>query len=313
MNSFLHIKDARYFQIIFQSIFLLYGIFYLQWANEGMCFLWYASSCLAAQFIFELIQHRFSVTSPDFWNKFYNGCKSALITAFGLCLLLKTNLWYICILAAFISIAGKYIFRYKKKHVFNPSALGITVTILLTGNAWISPGQWGNDVVIMFGVCCLGCIVVTKVQKLDVSIAFLGTYILLLFARQILYLGWPPDYFIQSITTGSLLLFSFFMISDPKTTPDHKTARIIWAVLIGILSFYLNAFKFVNAAPVWVLVLSAPLVPVLDTIFRSKRFLWVRHNLFKDAKRSVVEGSEPISLWGQIIPGKGTQSQLTTN
>jgi Na+-translocating ferredoxin:NAD+ oxidoreductase RnfD subunit len=127
----------------------------------------------------------------------------------------------------------------------------------------------------MFGVCCLGFIVVTKVQKLDVSIAFLGTYILLLFIRQVLYLGWPPDFFMQSITTGSLLLFSFFMISDPKTAPDHKTARIIWAVLIGIISFYLTAFKFINAAPVWVLILSAPLVPLLDTIFRAKRFQWI--------------------------------------
>jgi enediyne biosynthesis protein E5 len=274
MHSFLHIKDARYFQIIFQTVFLLYGIFYLHWANEGMCFLYYAAACLATQFLFELIQHNFSVDSPGFLNKFYNGCKSALITAFGLCLLLKTNIWYVCILAAFISIGGKYIFRYRKKHLFNPSALGIAFAILLTRNAWISPGQWGNNVVIIFGVCCLGFIVVTKVQKLDVSIAFLATYILLLFTRQLLYLGWPLDFFIHSITTGSLLLFSFFMISDPKTAPDHKTARIIWAALIGVISFYLTAFKFINAAPVWVLILSAPLVPLLDTIFKANRFQW---------------------------------------
>ena len=289
MQPFLRIKDARYFQIIFQAVFLLYGIFYLHWANEGICFLCYAAGCLATQFIFELIQHNFSLACPGFRSKFYNGSKSALITAFGLCLLLKTNLWYICILAAFISIAGKYIFRYRKKHLFNPSALGIVITILLTGNAWISPGQWGNDIVIMFGVCCLGFIVVTKVQKLDVSIAFLGTYILLLFTRQVLYLGWPPDFFIQSITTGSLLLFSFFMISDPKTAPDHKTARIIWAVLIGVISFYLTAFKFINAAPVWVLILSAPLVPLLDTIFMAKRFQWTHHQSSPSIKPFVVE------------------------
>ena len=172
MYSFLRIKDARYFQIIFQAIFLLYGIFYLHWVNEGMCFLYYAPLASSLNFFLNGCRHKFSLPSPGFWNKFYNGCKSALITAFGLCLLLKTNLWYICILAAFISIAGKYIFRYRKKHLFNPSAFGIVVTILLTGKAWISPGQWGNDMVIMFGVCCLGFIVVTKVQKLDVSIAF---------------------------------------------------------------------------------------------------------------------------------------------
>ena len=272
MYPFLRIKDARYFQIIFQTAFLLYGIFYLHWLNEGTCFLYYACSCIVTQFIFELV--RCKSISPGFWNRFFNGCKSAVITAFGLCLLLKTNLWYVCVLAGFISIAGKYIFHYRKKHLFNPSALGIVITILLTGNAWISPGQWGNDIVIIFGVCCLGFIVVTKVQKLDISIAFLATYVVLLFTRQILYLGWPLDFFIHSITTGSLLLFTFFMISDPKTAPDHKAARIIWAVLIGVISFYLTAFKFINAAPVWVLVFSAPLVPLLDTVFRAKRFQW---------------------------------------
>ncbi|HUS02816.1 MAG TPA: hypothetical protein VMY77_13860, partial [Chitinophagaceae bacterium] len=207
MYSFLRIKDARYFQVIFQTGFLLYGIFYLHWVTEGMCFLYYAAACIATQFSFEFIRNKFPATGK-FWCRSYNGCKSALITAFGLCLLLKTNLWYICIFAGFISIAGKYIFQYRKKHLFNPSALGIVVTILLTGNAWISPGQWGNDIVIIFGVCCLGIIVVTKVQKLDISIAFFATYILLLFIRQVLYLGWPLDFFIQSITTGSLLLFT---------------------------------------------------------------------------------------------------------
>jgi len=284
MNSSLRIKDARYFQIAFQAIFLMYGIFALHWTNEGLCFLYYIASCLATQFIFEWVQHDFSVASPAFWDKFYNGCKSAVITAFGLCLLLKTNHGYVCILASFFSIAGKYIFRYRKKHLFNPSALGIVLTILLTGKAWISPGQWGNDIIIVFCVCCLGFIVVTRVQKLDVSIAFLATYVLLLFTRQILYLGWPLDFFGQSITTGSLLLFSFFMISDPKTAPDHKTARIIWAMLTGVLSFYLTAFKFVNAAPVWVLILSAPLVPLLDKIFIAKRFQWAHHNFFRGYK-----------------------------
>lgn len=267
------ISDARYFQIAFQAIFFTYGIIYLHWNTEITCFLYYTTGCLFAQLFLESLRHNFSV-SPPFWKRLYDGSKSALITAFGLSLLLKTNLWYICILAAFTSIAGKIVFRYNKKHLFNPSALGIVVTIAVTGKAWISPAQWGTDAVILFAVCCLGTIVATKVQKLDASIAFLVTYILLVFTRQMLYLNWPADFLIQSISTGSLLLFGFFMISDPRTAPDHKTARIIWAVIIAGLSFYLSVFRFVNAAFVWVLVLSAPLVPLLDTIFRWQKFQW---------------------------------------
>ena len=197
-----------------------------------------------------------------------------LISCFSLCLLLKTNHWEVAVFAAAVTVLGKYIFRYRGKHIFNPSALGITAAVYFTGDAWISPGQWGSNAVLFFGIICLGLIVVTRVQKLDVSIAFLATFAALLFARQILFLGWPMDFFIQSISTGSLLLFSFFMISDPKTTPNHPAARIIWAMSIGVVSFYLGTFKFINGVPIWVLVFAQPLVPLLDHVFIAKKFEW---------------------------------------
>jgi Na+-transporting NADH:ubiquinone oxidoreductase subunit NqrB len=200
--------------------------------------------------------------------------KSVLVSCFSLCLLLKTNEWFVCVLASAITIFSKYIFWFKGKHIFNPSALGIAATVYFTGNAWISPGQWGSNMVLFFTIICFGCMVVTKVQKLDVSIAFIGTYAALLFSRQIVYLGWPADFFIQSVTTGSLLLFSFFMITDPKTTPNHPVARVVWAIAVAAVSFYLTAFKFINGAPVWVLVCSQPLVPLLDHLFKAKRFEW---------------------------------------
>jgi Na+-translocating ferredoxin:NAD+ oxidoreductase RnfD subunit len=112
------------------------------------------------------------------------------------------------------------------------------------------------------------------VQKLDTSLAFLGTFAALLFARQIIYLGWPLDFFIQSISTGSLLLFSFFMITDPKTTPNHTAARIIWSMLVAAAAFYLSTFKWVNGAPVYVLVCLQPLVPLLDYLMKAKKFDW---------------------------------------
>ncbi len=265
-------KDARYFQILFQSIFLVYGILYLHWANEGWLYSIYFITSLISQFICELI---FGKKDIPLWQRYQRGIPSLLISSFGLSLLLKTNLVWVAILAAVVSIVSKYIIRIKGKHIFNPSALGIVVAVFFTGNAWISPGQWGSGAVIMFGVCCFGFIVTTRVQKLDVSLAFLGTFAALLFARQIIYLGWPMDHFIQSVSTGSLLLFSFFMITDPKTTPNHLVVRIIWSAAIAAIAFYLTAFKFMNGAPILVLVLAQPLVPLLDKFFKAKNFEWV--------------------------------------
>ena len=101
---------------------------------------------------------------------------------------------------------------------------------------------------------------------------FLLTFIGLLYWRQVYVLGWPMDYFIHSVSTGSLLLFTFFMISDPRTSPNHPVARIIWAVLIAVVSFYLAAFKWKYNTLIWVFVAAAPLVPLLDKIFKAKTF-----------------------------------------
>ena len=150
-----------------------------------------------------------------------------------------------------------------------------------------SPGQWGSGAVILFAVLCLGFIITTRVQKLDTSLAFLLTFGGLLFIRQIIYLGWPIDFFVQSISTGSLLLFSFFMITDPKTTPNHAAARIIWSMLVAAVAFYLATFKFINTAPVWVLVFMQPLVPLLDKIFKANQFSWEKINVLGGGSKKI--------------------------
>jgi enediyne biosynthesis protein E5 len=264
-------KDARYFQILFQSIFLSYGIFFLHWQNESWLYLTYFITSIVTQFLCELA---FGKNGSSFLISFKKGIPSVLISSFGLSLLLKTNFWWVAVFAAFVSILSKYIIRINGKHIFNPSALGIVAAILLTGKAWVSPGQWGSGMVILFAVLCLGFIVVTKVQNLSASLSFLGIFAGLIFMRQIIYLGWPMDYFLQTISTGSLLLFSFFMITDPKTTPNHNIAKIIWCATIAAVAFYLATFKFINAAPIFVLVFAQPLVPLLDKLFKGKSFQW---------------------------------------
>jgi Na+-transporting NADH:ubiquinone oxidoreductase subunit NqrB len=263
--------DARYFQMAFQLIFLSYGILFLQWEAEWMEYSLYIGTGLAMQWAADSITNK-KIINP--FRRENGGWKSALISCFSLCLLLKTNQWYICILAAALTVLSKFIFRYKGKHIFNPSAFGIVATILLTKEAWLSPAQWGSGAVIFFAVCCLGLIVVTKVQKLDITLAFLITFAGLLFARQVVYLNWSADVFIQSLSTGSLLLFSFFMISDPKTAPNHAAARIVWAVVMAAVAFYFSAFKWMNSTPIYVLVFAAPLVPLFDWLMKARRFEW---------------------------------------
>lgn len=279
MQQQLPAPDPRYFQVFFQAIFLAYGILFLHWQQDWLHYTTTVGGCLFFSYLFECSKQKWLLPVSGS-NGFHRWGFSVLISAMSLCLLLKTVHWSVSLLAAFITVASKYVFCFRRKHIFNPSALGIVATIVLTNNAWLSPAQWGSNAVIFFFVITLGTIVVTRVQKLDVSLAFLLTYIGLLYWRQVHFLGWPVDHFLHSVSTGSLLLFSFFMISDPKTAPDHPFARVVWAVAIASVAFYLSVFKWQNNAAIWVLVLAAPVVPVLNYIFKAQNFDWQQRRSF---------------------------------
>jgi hypothetical protein len=267
------IADPRWFQVLFQAFFLTYGILFLNWVPDWLHYMASVGGCVVFSYTAEAIRHK---KFPPFRGTggYRSWGLSALITALSLCLLLKTGHGWTSLLAAFLAVSSKYIFRIRKKHLFNPSAFGIAATIAITGDAWLSPGQWGNGTLLFFLALTLGTIVVTQVQKLDCSLSFLLTFGGLLYWRHVLSLGWPVDYFWHSLSSGSLLLFSFFMISDPRTSPNHPLARILWAMSIAILSFYLAAFRWMYNTPVWTLVALAPLVPVLDLILPARSFQW---------------------------------------
>jgi len=258
------VSDARHYQIFFLSIFLGYGVSVLKWeVNEPNIILTFFI-CLITQ-----------ATFIAFTTRDYRSLKSALISALSLSLMLKTNSALVILLASFLSIASKFVLKGNGKHFFNPTNFGIITAILLTQNAWISPGQWGNDGIIVFLIGILGLSVLVKVKRLDTALAFLITFCSLSFIRSVLVLGWEMDFFLHQFTSGTLLLFAFFMITDPVSSPSHPIARIIWATLIGVFAFYLANYQFVNGAPLWALFFLSPLTLLLDRIFVHSKFSWL--------------------------------------
>ena len=110
------------------------------------------------------------------------------------------------------------------------------------------------------------------------------------------------DHFIQSVSTGSLLIFSFFMITDPKTIPNHTVARILWAGVIAAIAFYLTAFRFINGAPIFVLVFAQLFVPLLDKFFKAKKFEWNAQPTYtENGPNKVYENQSgyPCKRWKQ--------------
>ena len=94
-----------------------------------------------------------------------SGCKSALISALSLCLLLRTDWLALAALAAVVAVGSKFLIRVRDKHVFNPTNLAIVALMLATDGAWVSPGQWGSHAALGFFLACAGLLVVTALPE----------------------------------------------------------------------------------------------------------------------------------------------------
>jgi Na+-transporting NADH:ubiquinone oxidoreductase subunit NqrB len=200
--------------------------------------------------------------------------RSALISGLSLCLLLRTGDDLLAVLAAALAVAGKFLLRVRGKHVFNPTNGAIALVVLLTGRAWVSPGQWGDSAFFAFLIACTGGLVVWRALRSDVALAFLLAWSALLFGRAA-WLGDPLAIPLHQLQSGSLLLFAFFMISDPKTTPDARGARLLFGALVAAAAFHV---QFVLYRPSGGLILAlfvlSPLVPVLDRLWPGPRYEW---------------------------------------
>ena len=74
--------------------------------------------------------------------------------------------------------------------------------------------------------------------------------------------------------SGSLVMFSFFMITDPRTIPNTKVGQLVWVFAIAFLTFVLRNFFFLNTAVFFALFWVAPLTAVFDRFWRGDRFVW---------------------------------------
>jgi Na+-transporting NADH:ubiquinone oxidoreductase subunit NqrB len=199
--------------------------------------------------------------------------RSPLITCLSLCLLLRTASVPVAALAGAVAIASKSLVRVGGRHVFNPANLGLVLAMALFPTAWASSGQWGTETLAAFALASLGTVVTTRAARADVTFGFLGFYAGLLCLRA-LWLGDPLAIPLHRLQSGALLLFAFFMISDPRTTPSRRSGRLLFAALVALAAVAIDFELYWNNGPLWALALAAPLVPLIDRLLPAGDYLW---------------------------------------
>lgn len=264
-------KDPRYYQIAVLGSLVAYGIvaldFGIHWYNAAAI----AVTALSTQFAASRLT-RLPAFDP----------KSPMITALSLTLLFRTNDVLLAAAAAAIAIGSKFLVRVNGKHVFNPANVAIVTLMLLSDHAWISTGQWGSAALGAFALGCLGFIVLTRARRAETTIAFLIAYAALLFGRA-LWLGDPLAIPLHHLENGALLVFAFFMISDPRTTPNTAGGRILFATVVACIAFAVQFVFYQPNGPVIALIVSSPLVPFIDFLGRGRNYEWSGPRIDKPA------------------------------
>ena len=153
-----------------------------------------------------------------------------------------------------ISMASKYLIRWKGRHIFNPSNLGLVLAFVALGPQytepqdlwWIPLGPW---MYVTYAILIIGGLLIAwELNLLGLELGFYATFAVFV----ALSLAPVPDHCMVAswhatplcseqlwqilITSPEVMIFALFMIPDPRTVPDGPVGRFAFGVVVALLS-----------------------------------------------------------------------------
>jgi Na+-transporting NADH:ubiquinone oxidoreductase subunit NqrB len=253
--------DPRYYQLTVQISLLLWGILALGFNVKPVDIFTTLFTAIAVQWVCTR------------WVQIPLNILSTLNTSLSIILLLHAAHWLWFMLAAMIAISSKFLIRFDGRHLFNPSNIGIVVAILVTESAWAAPGQWGQTMWWALMLAGTGLIVLLGFSRVLTTWVFLVTYAGLILLRSF----WLGDVLLipyHQLQNGSLLIFAFFMLSDPMTIPESAKGRVIYGVWVAVLAWILQFWFYIPNAFLYALVASSLLVVGINRLSQGRTFVW---------------------------------------
>jgi Na+-translocating ferredoxin:NAD+ oxidoreductase RnfD subunit len=193
---------------------------------------------------------------------------SALLTGNGVAFILRVpgtqhgdwwsmRGWWIYAATAAVSLLSKYVIVWRGGHIFNPSNIGLVLCFLVLGRSRAEPldfwwGPMSPWLGLAFAIIITGGLVIlSRLQLLRIAVAFwlsFGAAVAVLAATgHAMTARWHLGpitgfgFWWALLTSPEVLVFLFFMLTDPKTSPKSPTARIAYAASVGLLAGLLIA------------------------------------------------------------------------
>lgn len=158
-----------------------------------------------------------------------------------------------------ISMASKYLIRWRGRHIFNPSNFGLVLAFVALGPRftepqdlwWIPLGPW---LIVTYAVLLVGGVLIAwELRLLGLEMGFMAGFA----AFTALALATTPDHCMVAswhvapmcsrdlwqilVISPEILVFALFMVPDPRTVPEGPVARVAFGILVALLSVLLLA------------------------------------------------------------------------
>jgi hypothetical protein len=179
------------------------------------------------------------------WPKVADFLVSVHMTSITMSFLIYTNTRLaILAFAVALAVGSKYVFRVRAEngryvHFFNPSNFGIAVTLFLFPWVSIIPYMFLNwtENWTDFIVPCLILMLGTRLNLLFTKrLPLIGTWLLAFVAQAFIrsiFFGTPFMAGLTPMTGVAFVLFSFYMITDPMTSPKSLRGQIVFGIALA--------------------------------------------------------------------------------
>jgi len=240
-------QNIQLYQTTFLSSILFIGVYFFHLNINFLEILLTFSTVIILDFF---LRNNFNNSSRILFP--YSGVNAA----FWICFFLRTDDSILYVFAWVLAILWKHFIAHGWRHFLNPSNMAVFLTLFLFPQyTWVNTLQWWNYsgsfgwtyLIMLFFVVSLGIYITTRVRKV-LKYEYLFTYIIPFLALHIILFFTVPYY--ESISSFflffniSFFIFTFFMITDPKTIPGTTAWRIFFATMIVqwfyVLQFFIN-------------------------------------------------------------------------
>jgi enediyne biosynthesis protein E5 len=195
---------------------------------------------------------------------------SAYVSGNSVAILMRSPYFWPYALCSAITITSKYVLRVKDRHIWNPSNFGIAAMLFLAPQTVASLSiQFGNSIVPMLVIWVLGFFLIARLHRLHICVTYVLSFLAFGVLRSVIT-GHPLAAEIAPITGPMYQLFTFFMITDPKTTVSSRNGQIATAFAIALVEAVFRLFQNVDA-PYYALFFVGPTANLIELWLKSRK------------------------------------------